>query len=173
MLPLGSYLCQIIWDSTSREPKLAPGLAWVKWRADLKIKLWQKMSYWSDENFKGLLSVSFDCREYKFLLAWVEVGVLEMLCHAVTWYLSSELWVTWFPLELNGDPKPPKRQPLTAVQLFLVRPEPMVNGGRVERQKITNILIDNIKFRQELTKETHLLGKALPWRQGNWHGRER
>ena len=83
-----------------------------------------------------------------------------MLCHAVTWYLSSELWVTWFPLELNGDPKPPKRQPLIDVQLFLVRPEPMVNGGRVERQKITNILIDNIKFRQELTKETHLLGSG-------------
>ena len=83
-----------------------------------------------------------------------------MLCHAVTWYLSSELWVTWFPLELNGDPKPPKRQPLIDVQLFLVRPEPMVNGGRVERQKITSILTANIKFRQELTKETHLLGSG-------------
>ena len=83
-----------------------------------------------------------------------------MLCHAVTWYLSSELCVTWFPLEVNGDPKPPKRQPLIDVQLFLVRPEPMVNGGRVERQKITSILTADIKFRQELTKETHLLGSG-------------
>ena len=83
-----------------------------------------------------------------------------MLCHAVTSYLFFELWVTWFPLELNGDPKPPKRQPLIDVQLFLVRPEPMVNGGRVERQKITSILTADIKFHQELTKETHLLGSG-------------
>ena len=36
----------------------------------------------------------------------------------------------------------------------------MVNGGRVERQKIASILNANIKFRQELTKETHLLGSG-------------
>ena len=36
----------------------------------------------------------------------------------------------------------------------------MVNGGRVERQKIASILTADIKFRQELTKETHLLGSG-------------